>query len=162
MLSVIPTKEQIDKAIVLSEDLGKINRSIMGGTRNVYGFLGEIITSDMFPNLKPKNTYDYDLIFNNKFKIDVKTKSTTVTPEPHFECSISTYYKQKCDVYVFVRILKDFSIAYLLGYITPEEYFKKAKLREKGSLDPNSSPRAPFYFRESSYNLPISELRQFI
>ena len=165
MIVVSPSREQILYAEKMAEDLGKLNRSFMGGTRNVYGFLGEKIVYDLYKNfLNIENTYHYDLVYKKdgkKYKIDVKTKSTSVPPEPHFECSISTYFKQECDLYVFTRIMKDFSLAYILGYITPEEYIKKSTLRKKGSLDPNSTVNYPFYFKEDALNLKISELRQF-
>jgi hypothetical protein len=163
MRIVKPTNEQIIYAKSMADEMGKINRSIRNGEGNVYGFLGEKIVYDLYNKyLEIENTYEYDLVYNlgnKKYKIDVKTKCTTVPPEPHFECSIVYYKKQECDIYLFTRIMKDLSFAYILGYITPEEYFKKAIYRKKGELDPNSTPHRPFYFKESCYNLKISELR---
>ena len=60
-----------------------------------------------------QNTFDYDLIINNK-KIDVKTKRFTskFTPNKNWTLNIPNYNtKQKCDYYCFVGMSDDYKIA---------------------------------------------------
>ena len=112
------TNKQIEKAKNLSEELGKLKNSITDGGHNIYGFLGELIVAE-YLNTEQKNTYDYDMKLPSGLTIDVKTKRCTSTPSPNYECSIAAYNtKQKCDVYVFTRILDNMKVGWILGYKT--------------------------------------------
>ncbi len=134
--------------------MGKLNNSITKGKGNIHGFLGEIITAN-FLSVSTFNTYDYDIIFNN-IKIDVKTKRVNTPPRNYYECSISDLNtKQKCDVYVFTRILNDMTKGWLLGYINKKDYFEKATFLKKGSIDPSNNWKV----LTDCYNLPINKLK---
>lgn len=147
----------ITEAKRLSEKLGSLRGSITHGEGNVIGMLGELLVArHIQAELNP--TYDYDLL-KDGWRIDVKTKRCTSPPRPEYECSIADFNtRQKCDYYVFSRILNDASQAWLLGAIKKEEYFRKATFRKEGELDPNS--RLGWTFKADCYNLPISELRR--
>lgn len=133
--------------------MGKLKNSITAGKGNVHGFLGEIITAN-FLKVNIANTYDYDIIFNS-IKIDVKTKRVNTPPRDHYECSIADLNtKQKCDVYVFTRILNDMTKGWLLGYINKKEYFEKANFLKKGSIDPSNNWKVS----TDCYNLAIHQL----
>ena len=72
-----------------------------------------------------------------------------------YDCSIAAHgTKQKCDMYVVVRVLNDFSRAWILGKITKDEYFKKATFHKKGSVDPDNK----FRFKADCYNVAIEDL----
>lgn len=134
--------------------MGELNNSITKGKGNIHGFLGEIITAN-FLNTNTSNTYDYDIIFNN-LKIDVKTKRVNTAPKEYYECSIADLNtKQKCDVYVFTRILKDMTKGWLLGYINKKDFFEKAKFLKKGTVDPSNNWKVS----TDCYNLSISKLK---
>lgn len=136
----------------------ELNGSIMQGKSNIYGALGEIVVLDYFKELydiEDKSTYDYDLIIGG-YKVDVKTKRTTVTPKPYYLCSITWNIKQKCKYYFFVRIKEDLSKAFLLGYISKEMFFEQADFKKKGDLDVNG-----FVFKADCYNLQIKNLNKF-
>lgn len=161
MVSVLIEAEQIKTAKSLNT-MGNLKGSITGGGGNLYGILGEVVVADYFRqkgfSVEHNPTYDYDLIING-FKIDVKTKHTTVPPQPHYLCSISNHNThQKCQFYFFCRILKDYSRLYLLGYISPGEFYSKATFHHKGDPDP-SNPN--FKFRDDCYNLPVKQLHRF-
>jgi hypothetical protein len=158
------------KVIEISED--QINRakklypfkelkgSITKGKSNIYGALGEIIIYDIKKkkglNVDFNSTYDYDLIINN-YKIDVKTKRTTVVPKPYYLCTISSFNtKQKCDFYFFLRINENLKYCYLLGYKRKTDFFKEAQFNKKGSLDING-----WAFKDDCYNLKIDMLNKF-
>ena len=148
------TQENITEAKKLSGEMGKLNNSITKGEGNIHGFLGEIITANLL-SVSTFNTYDYDIVFNN-IKIDVKTKKVNTPPRNYYECSIANLNtKQKCDVYVFTRILNDMTKGWLLGYINKKDYFEKATFLRKGSIDPSNNWKV----LTDCYNLPINKLK---
>jgi hypothetical protein len=153
------TNNQIERAkkLYLFKEL---KGSITKGKSNIYGALGEIIVYDYFFNkgfyIDFNSTYDYDLIIN-EFKIDVKTKRTTVMPKENYLCSISSFnIKQKCDFYFFCRITEDMKICYLLGYKNKKDFFNQSTFNKKGTLDING-----WDFKDDCYNLEISKLNKF-
>ena len=120
------TKENVNLANEMSSDMGILNNSITKGKGNVIGFLGEIIVAEEL-GISLNNTYDYDLVFNNK-KIDVKSKRVTSAPRDYYECSVADLNtKQKCDFYVFTRIKNDLSEGWILGYLEKEKYLEDSK-----------------------------------
>ena len=155
MLEVHVPDSCIKQATAMSKKMGMLNNSITQGKGKVAGFIGEIIVAK-FLNAEHKNTYDYDLIYNNK-KIDVKTKRVSTRPKLGYECSIAeTSTHQNCDIYVFTRVKKDYSIIWLLGYLEKDLYFRKANFLKKGTIDPSNNWKV----LTSCYNIPISELKQ--
>ena len=147
-------KEDIELAKKMSSNMGTLNNSITRGQGNIIGFLGEIIVAKHLDIIQ-KNTYDYDLIFNNK-KIDVKSKKVTTPPREYYECSVAALNtKQKCDLYVFTRIKNDFSEGWILGYLEKEKYLNNSKFLKKGSVDPDNN----WTVLTDCYNLPINKLK---
>lgn len=137
-----------------SNEMGTINNSIMGGQRNFVGFLGEEVAISAMGGVSD-NTYDYDMYDKYGYKVDVKTKLTTVEPKPYYDCSIAAYNtKQKCDYYAFVRIKKDLSCAWLLGIKDKQDYFDQSVFMRKGQIDPSNN----FRVRADCYNLKIQAL----
>ena len=155
MIQVDIKPEWVKSAKAKAAELGTINRSFTKGDGNVAGFLGEYIVAD-YLKAEITNTHDYDLI-KNGVKIDVKTKRCTTPPSEHYECSISTYYKQRCDFYVFVRVMKDWSKGWILGIIRPKKYFDTATFYKKGTTDYSNG----MTFKADSWNLEISKLLDF-
>jgi len=140
MIKLQISKQQIERASKLYS-FKELKGSITKGKSNIYGALGEIIIYDKYKkdgfNVDNNSTYDYDLIIDN-YKIDVKTKRTTVTPKSDYLCSISSFNtKQKCDIYFFVRINENMKDCYLLGYKSKIDFFNKSTFNKKGSLDVN-------------------------
>lgn len=156
MVEVDINQDQLELAKTKAKDLGVLKHSFMKGNRNVVGFLGEILVAD-YLKANIENTYDYDLI-KSGVKIDVKSKRCSSVPQDHYECSVAAYNtKQKCDYYVFVRILKDYKKAWILGIINKENFFKNSILRKKGFTDISNN----LTFKEDTYNLPIKDLLDF-
>jgi len=147
---------QLELAKNKAKDLGILKHSFTNGEGNVVGFLGEILVAD-YLKAEIENTYDYDLI-KCGVKLDVKSKRCTSIPRPHYECSVAAYNtRQKCDFYVFVRVLNDYKKAWILGIINKESFFKKSILRKKGFTDISNN----MTFKEDTYNLPIKNLNDF-
>ncbi len=148
------TLDMIDKARVKAKDMGRLNNSILQGRGSVAGFIGEQIALHCLGGTW-ENTYEYDIILPDGSKVDVKTKQTSVTPLPEYDCSVANFNtKQECDMYAFVRVKGDLTVGWYLGSVTKEEYFKKARFMKKGDIDPSNN----YKVRADCYNLTIKEL----
>jgi hypothetical protein len=163
MIVIAITNEQRARAKELYS-FDKLNGSFTKGEGNKYGAIGEIIVFDYCKNkgfdvnnkIIGQDKYHYDLIIN-EFKVEIKTKSTTVYPEEYFLCSISNHnINQECDFYFFVRVLEDMRTGFLLGYKSKDDFFKNAQFNEKGSTDVNG-----WVFKADCWNLPIKDLDKF-
>ena len=152
-------KEQIERAEALYQ-FKNLNGSITNGKSNIYGAIGEVVIYDIYKNIDHNisfnSTYDYDLIING-YKIDVKTKRTTVIPQQNYLCSISAFnIKQKCDYYFFTRVNENLKHCYLLGYKKKSDFFNESIFNKKGTLDVDG-----WYFKDDCYNLEIQMLNKF-
>ena len=146
-------KEDINLANKMSSSMGTLNNSITKGQGNVIGFLGEIIVANEL-GITLDNTYDYDLIFNDK-RIDVKSKKVSSVPRDYYECSVAALNtRQRCDLYMFTRIKNDLSEGWILGYLEKEKYLTDSKFLKKGSIDPDNNWKVS----TDCYNLPINKL----
>lgn len=141
-VEVIITKEMLAEAERRAVKLGELKNSITRGEGNVCGFLGELVAQKVIGG-EIKDTRDYDIITKDGTKWDVKTKRSFGVPEEHFECSVTDYNTtQKCDRYIFVRVLKDYSKGWVVGELPKDEYFEKATFIEQGQYDPRNHWRA--------------------
>jgi hypothetical protein len=157
MIEVEITEAHRKLAKEKGKEMGKLKHSVMDGSGNITGFIGEILYAE-FLGAKHSNTYDYDLIKGNE-TIDVKSKICAVEPKPEYECSVYAYnIKQKCDYYVFARIHEDYKKAWLLGGMKKSEFLKRAKLVKKGEVDPKSN--FGWTFPADCYILEISQLNK--
>jgi hypothetical protein len=156
MIEVTITPEMVEKAKKKAEELGLLKNSITEGQGNLAGFVGEYVAAHVMGG-EVKNTRNYDLVMSDGDTIDVKTKRCTSEPKPHFECSIADFNtSQKCDKYVFVRVMKDLSKAWVLGEMGKDEYYETAVFIEKGQLDPSNGWRC----KADCWNVPIHQLRE--
>lgn len=156
MVEVKIQKEWVERAKEKAEEMGVLKHSFMKGTGNVIGFLGEIVVAN-YLKAEIENTYDYDLI-KNQIKIDVKSKRCTSVPKLNYECSVAAYNtKQKCDYYVFTRILDSLDTAWICGIIKKNDFFKSACFYKKGYTDTSNM----MTFKEDTYNLRIYDLIDF-
>ena len=133
-------------------DFYNLQHSITKGRSQIYGAIGEIMVMDEY-GCGPQNTYDYDMIIDG-YKVDVKTKVTNYAPKPHYNCTVFDYNTtQQCDRYYFVRVLKDMTIAYLLGYIDKSDFYARATFGGKGE------PDEQYNFMADCWNIKVSDLR---
>ena len=148
------TLDMIDKARTKAKEMGRLYNSILRGRGSFAGFLGEQIALHCLGGTW-ENTYEYDIVLPDGSKIDVKTKQTSVTPLPEYDCSVANFNtKQECDMYAFVRVKGDFTVGWYLGSITKDEYIKRARFMKKGDIDPSNN----YKVRADCYNLTIKEL----
>ena len=157
MFQVEITKDIFDSAVDRAKSLGELNNSITHGQGNLAGYIGEELCKRwMFGEIV--DTYDYDLVVQN-IKYDVKTKRCTSKSKPFYDCSIAKFNtRQRCDRYVFVRVLfKDGKFpgqAWILGEKDKTEYFNQARYLRKGQIDPANN----FVVKADCYNMAIKNL----
>ena len=154
MTEIELTEDIIDECKSKASEIGKLNNSITNGKGNLAGVIGEYIVHKHLRDSKWENTYDYDLIYKDK-KIDVKTKRCNSEPLHFYDCSIAeTSLHQICDEYVFVRVLNDFTKAWILGGMEQKKYFESSRKMTKGQIDPSNG----FKVKSNCYNMQIKEL----
>ena len=148
----------VDQATEMANEMGLLRNSIMKGDGSIAGFIGEIIVADQIGG-RVCNTYDYDVIADG-LKYDVKTKRCTSPPKDHYEVSVANYNtKQRCDRYIFTRVgyvAPNWGHCFILGWMTPADYYEKAKFLRKGKVDPSNN----YIVRSDCWNMKISDLME--
>jgi hypothetical protein len=156
MIAVDITDDMVVKAKHKTMEMGRLNKSILNGAGTLAGFIGEQVALQVMGG-EWSNTYDYDIVLDNGQTVDVKTKQTSVPPLSYYECSVAKLNtKQKCDIYAFVRVKKDLSVAWFLGSKNKAEYFENAVFKKKGDKDGDNN----FVVRSDCYNMAITDLDQ--
>lgn len=152
-LTILP--RHIFEAEHRAAKLGVLSRSITQGERNVYGYLGQILIRERIGALEVDG-FDYDLD-KQGHTIDVKTEVCNSVPLPDYVATVAaSSHRQKCEWYIFVSVMTDFSRAWSLGKILKSDYFKRATFYHKG--DPSPLRHDGWLFKADCFNLPISEL----
>ena len=160
-----PVKIQITPEMLMfatARDCGQMNsKSFMKGKGNIAGFLGEEMLKSYLPNLLLIDSYDYDFLYLDKYKIDVKTKFQSVNwaPKGTYEASVAKEsLHQRCDYYVFCRIYRDPQISYphgwILGFMSKKRYLERANFLKKDDFNPSNK----YYVKEDCWNLPYEQL----
>lgn len=169
---ILPTKQQIDAARereevvtqLLLERYGRehLNNSITEGEGMLAGLVGEEVFKDFYGFLAAfgKSIFHYDVLdLRHLGKIDVKTKRCTSEPKPNYNCTVSaSNTEQRCDYYAFVRVLNDFSKAWILGLVPKVSFFEKALFFKRGAIDPAGF--GGWRFKWDCFNLQIGDLLQ--
>lgn len=151
------TNDQYDRAEKRAKALGVLRNSITHGKSNGWGMLGEEVVRDYLMCTDSDDMYNYDLLTPNGFKLEIKTKKTSMknAPKGYFECSVCNHNaKQKCDMYVFVRVSTKTNKAWICGYKPKEDFMREARFFRKGDTDPSNG----YKVHASCYNMNISEL----
>ena len=73
------SEETLAEAKRRAEALPLLNNSIRAGRGAIVGYLGEALVSKILRG-EIKDTFDYDIIYGDGIKVDVKTKQRTVPP----------------------------------------------------------------------------------
>ena len=159
MIEIKITAEQIERAENLYP-FDNLKDSIMKGSSDIYGALGEIIVYDHFKkvgnNVDYNGNYDYDMVINSK-KIEVKTKKVARLNTEFVLASVSAHNtRQECDFYFFCQVSSDKSKGWLLGYKSKFDFFEQSFYRKKGDIDEDG-----FVFKGDCYNLKIKDLNKF-
>lgn len=134
--------------------LGVLKNSITSGASNIYGMLGERVVAHLTGG-ELVDTRDYDVLSETGAKLEVKTKKCLHPPRAHFECSCARFNThQRCDAYVFVRILRDCSVAFVCGFLPKQIFLRDAHELKKGDYD----ERNKYYVKADCFNVTMTQL----
>ena len=157
MLIFTPNSNDIKEAFERSEDLGVLPNSFTRGAGRMIGFIGEVA----FEKLYPESLYVGDKVFTHDYvlgkrTIDVKSKGCAGKPQPHYTASVNCAEGKKlgANSYFFVRVRKDFSMAWVLGWATGLKIQRSGEFKKRGELDDFG-----FKYKVDGYHLPIAALR---
>jgi len=152
-----PNSENVKQAFERSQKLGVLPNSFTRGAGRMTGFLGEIAFESLYNGAKyvGGHVISHDYLLGNK-KIDVKAKTCGGKPLPHYIASVncSKSSSPKAGYYYFVRVQKDLSCAWLLGWVTRAKLLKDGEYKRRGDED-----ECGFKYKMNGYHLPISDLR---
>ena len=141
--------------------------SFHDGSGNMIGALGECAVKQYYGDMitfPEMWSPDYDMLWDGKWKIDVKSKSVNVQPQPFFNVSVSANngramgITQDCDIYCFCHVASDYSKVWIDGFLTKEKFLKTAKFFKRESLD-TDHPKTNFYFKVDTYVTTIDKLQ---
>jgi len=125
------------------------------------GCIGESILREIFgkPPLDGSNGFDggCDILYE-KIKIDVKTMGRTTDVKDYYVHNfIALQKKYDVDVYIFTSFNKRKRELTVCGWITKEDFFKKAKIFKKGTKRYRSNG-SYFETKADLYEIKNSEL----
>lgn len=164
MIEINVNKNIIEKA---KKRLSKINKdnlipSKFGYNQNriLEGYIGEEIIRDYLGIKITEDKFDYDLISKKNKKLEVKTVSCISKPKSHYLCTVNSHseeytHKQKADFYIFVRLLKNYKTAWLVGWINCKDFFLEGKFVKKGKDFGNFK-----FIKANAYVLEINKLNK--
>jgi len=113
----------VEAAIKRSNKLGVLKNSITEGNGNVAGYIGQMLVA-LYLKGCDVDSFGYDVL-KDGVRYEIKTKRCTSEPKESYNCSIANYNTtQKCDYYVFVRILEDYSRAWILGKKKAKDFYE--------------------------------------
>jgi hypothetical protein len=159
---ILPNKDMIAEARLLSKQLGVIRNSRTQGIGSVAGYMGELadvqylVGSEHVSHEEGEEKYKRDILYKG-YTIESKTKRRMFDPKPNFEASEDgASSHQNSDIILFNSItfgkeLKPLSIdgraikqyanplkIWLVGWISREDFYKKAFRVSKGYIDPSN------------------------
>ena len=106
--------------------------------RILEGYIGEEIIKSYLNIETNSDTYDFDLVSNKNKRLEIKTVSCSFKPKDNYLCTVNSHsdqyvHKQNADYYIFLRILKDYSKAWILGWIECDKFFEQGTFVKKGT-----------------------------
>ena len=176
MIELPFTEDDVEKAKKRLADISKESaekggnfkkNTILKDGESFAGFLFEEAFLKYFPESrlvnqtsKSRNKFNYDIIFQGK-KCELKAVRRTVEPKPYYACSVNKYTSkhQIPEKYVFSSIEykgETPKTITLVGWISREDFYKKAKYLPKGTKDFNN------IVKKDKYNVLISQLDDII
>jgi hypothetical protein len=131
--------------------------SILKGRGLLKGKIGEQIFWNKHPDAVRTDNFDNDFVLG-KYTVDVKCLGCTSKPREEYEVNVSTYYKQKSDVYIFYRVLEDLSKAWSVGWIWSKDFWNKCTIKKKGDVRFTTNNGRSFRYLSDSGIMLIKDL----
>jgi len=152
-----PAPEDIKVAFQRSKRQGVLPNSFTYGAGRMTGFLGELAFEHLYPEASyvGGTSLDHDFVLGRR-KIDVKSKTCGSPPLLHYTASVNCAAKvtPKASYYYFVRVDKDLTKAWLLGWVTRKALLTEGEFKKRGDEDSSG-----FMYRASGYHIPLKSLR---
>ena len=151
-----PSSDDIKEAFERTQKLGVLPNSFTRGQGRMTGFLGEVAFELLYPDSEyvGDSCFTHDYVMRRR-KIDVKSKTCTGKPLPHYTASVNTKDKKlNATTYFFVRVRKDLTRVWLLGWASKQKMENKAIYKKRGEKD-----EFGFTYKVDGYHLPIQHLR---
>lgn len=166
MIEIIIAKETIEYAKqklnkITTKDNLTLNKFGSERHRILVGYVGEKIIMDYLSLTKDVDDFDFDLLSKKNKRLEIKTITCKFKPKEDYWCTVNSHdlggvHKQKADYYIFLRMTKDFLKAWILGWISCDEFFKK------GTFVPKGTDFDKFKFHKANATiLSINELNKF-
>jgi hypothetical protein len=132
VIEILCTGEMRDRARKRGEVM-HYDGSMTGGSRATHAALAEIAVVGLVGG-EIHDTFDYDIMSNIGFKVDVKNKLVSQKPRPFYEVSImGNNDKQDCDYLVFTMTPRDGSCVWLCGGYYKPLFIKVAEFKPAGT-----------------------------
>jgi len=144
----------------------ELRRSMRGRSGNEVGAMGELVAMRYLDLIgvvyRDEGKVNHDL-WTAHGTVDVKAKERTVSPQPHYDCTVPDYNAevQLPDWYLFVSLLSDkssgtgrFRRGWVLGSMRRTDFHERATMWEPGRNDVSNGWEATI----RCWNVPVSEL----
>ena len=126
------TSQMIANAKERSKELQNLHGSITGGLGSLGGCIGEEACKIVIPELEEVYDFDKDFLYHG-YRIDSKTLRCNSRPYENYDVNIfSKHRKQKCDIYVFNRILNTNKTIWIVGFMMKKDFRNQCITRYKG------------------------------
>ena len=166
MIEIAITQDTIDYAqdklqqVIIKDRVG-LSKFGSERKRILVGYIGEKVIMDFLAIASDADTYHFDLISNKNKKLEVKTITCKFKPKAHYWCTVNSHdlkgvHRQAADYYIFLRLLNDYSKAWILGWIACIDFFEKGQFVEKGKDFKKFK-----FVKANATILPISDLNKF-
>jgi hypothetical protein len=167
MIKLSYTREMVNEAKILADEMGELKNSITKGCGTKAGFLGEIAICN-YLGAKKESKFNHDLLLGD-LKIEVKSKRRCGNPKDFYEGSVAlSSGHQHPDFFAFLSLtfegkrVKQGSEHYFglesvwyCGMISYEEFMEKSTIHKKGERDPLNG----FVVIADMRNIPYSYLK---
>jgi hypothetical protein len=154
----------LDEALERSQEMGVLRNSLVSGSGNRAGFVGELLVFDhladrssIVDTLAVVDEFTHDIELNGML-IEVKTKRRRQAPQPHWMVSMnmSSWERQAqfCDILAFAQVTPDLTRGWVLGYTAPEIMEKRGRVILAGEPEGDNG----FVARADMISMEIGEL----
>lgn len=110
------------------------------------GYLAEIAVKATYSSLSFSPSDAYDFVSSKGKTIDVKAQGCNSKPLPFYDAALyANQTEREVDFYIFCRVKNDFSKVWIAPPIERKEFFKRATLKETGTVHNNFTLDEPRY-----------------
>lgn len=157
----VPVKRKLNSKTIMDEGEGQLT-----------GAVGELMMMDLFRtvyegqiDIEHANTYDYDIVLDDRYRLDVKSKRRGVAPRTDYNATVADYSLpiQICHAYYFTSITFTDDVPtdfYFLGYLSKQKFRNQSTFGKKGDQDGGNKKKngKTFVFTADCWNVHYGDL----